>query len=506
MMKPAIPVPNDNRLYTAEQCRRLDQRTITDFGIDGFTLMEIAARGAASYIKNELGPHKTGYFVCGKGNNCGDALAVARYLSEFSQHSITVYLVFGDKDLSPDARKNLDLLRNLQDHGSDITFTDSLDLLPLVQADYIVDGIFGTGLNSDLRPPLPGIIETICEARRPVYAMDVPSGLNADTGRIHGHCIRADHTITFGLNKLGFYLGEGQKYTGEVSRIELPFPGYLRETAPVLINEKLKTYLPAASREARHKYESGVVHILAGSEGLTGAAIMAAKSAWKQGAGAVFLYTPKKLLSVFEITLPHIIKIPLGSSSDSRLTSAHTETILQHLENKKGVLIAGPGTGTSEETGKCLYNILSRYTGYAVIDADALSFWSSLKKISSGQKKKWLLTPHIGEAQKYLGLTFENDYDRLKKTSEFSARHKCSLLSKGHPTIFVSVSGEIYISGYNTRVFSRAGFGDVLSGTIGAKIGINNEITLSTVSALYAGISTYHQTDPAGPFGPEHLT
>jgi ADP-dependent NAD(P)H-hydrate dehydratase / NAD(P)H-hydrate epimerase len=231
--------------------------------------------------------------------------------------------------------------------------------------------------------------------------MDLPSGLNADTGLIHKAAIIADYTFTFGTNKIGFYLNDAKRYTGEIVYIPLPFPFYLDRGDTNLINRSLYDTFPAMKRDGKHKYDGGVVHIMAGSEGLTGAAIMAAKSAWKQGAGSVFLYAPKKLLPVYETMPP--------TSSKSGL--AVNKTVLQRnscrnnhqkIKNKKGVLLAGPGIGTNPETGRCLQSVLKNHPGPAILDADALAFWKQIKTIPAKQRNKWLLTPHIGEASGYL--------------------------------------------------------------------------------------------------------
>lgn len=500
-----LSIPESCRLYTAEKSRELDSHTINEFGIDGFTLMELAASGAAKYIGDKEGIKRSGLYVCGKGNNAGDALAVARYMVNTLRHSLTVCFLFGNDDLSADCGHNLSLLKKLKEKGADIRFSNEFDVAVQEPFDYIVDGIFGTGLNSDLLDPLPGIIERINSQSVPVYAMDIPSGLNADTGLAHSAAIQADFTFTFGTNKLGFYLNSAKKFTGEVVYIPLPFPSYLHSDKTILLNRLLYDTLPEIKREAKHKYDGGVVHILAGSVGLTGAAIMAAKSAWKQGAGAVFLYTPGKLMPVYEIALPNIIKVALGDDTDSHYKEKHADTIIKKIKNKKGFLVAGPGIGTNPQTGKCLQSVLSVHHGPVLLDADALAFWKTFKTISEKQKKNWLLTPHIGEASAYLKGNFSSDHERLKWAQSFTSENNCSMFLKGNPAIFSHVSEGTYITEYDTSIFSRAGFGDVLSGTIAAFSGIENNLTTGTLKALYQSYLKSKQATLKQPFGPEDL-
>ena len=506
-MTDSFPIPVECKLSTAEQSREMDSQTINEFGIDGFTLMELAATSAASHIKKLQGTGKSGLFICGKGNNAGDALAVARYLINDSQHKAAFCFVLGDDDLSPDAGKNLSLLQKLKEQGAEIAYIDSLMNLNEHKFDYIVDGIFGTGLNSDLRGDLPTLVKEINSFSLPVYSMDVPSGLHADTGQILKACIKADYTFTFGSNKIGLHWKNSREYTGEVVFCNLPFPNGYRNWDAVLINKNIEDSLPDIQRSARHKYDGGVVHIIAGSAGLTGAAIMSAKSAWKQGAGAVFLYTPKALLPIYESVLPNIIKVGVGEDSDSYFKQEHAEQISQSINNKKGVLLAGPGVGTNSETGESLLSVLKEHNGHTILDADALSFWNKLSssEISDEQKKKWLLTPHIGEASNYLGGKFTHDYERFEWVKKFVHQSKSSLLMKGNPTIASFINGNNFITGYDTSMFSRAGFGDVLSGALAANLAISKNPEPAAVSALYNGYKKFLKHKDEETFGPEHL-
>ncbi|MDZ7718623.1 MAG: NAD(P)H-hydrate epimerase [Balneolaceae bacterium] len=506
-MADKLNIPVDCKLSTAEQSREMDSKTINEFGIEGFTLMELAASSAAGHIRSLRGDEKKGLYICGKGNNAGDALAAARYLINDAQHSAMFFFVLGDDDLSPDAETNLSLLKKLKDFGADIEWIDSLEKIDERDFDYIVDGIFGTGLNSDLRGDLPDIVEKMNAFSKPIYSMDIPSGLHADSGEIMGGCVEADYTFTFGANKIGLHWKSARNYTGKVVFCNLPFPSNYRKWDAALINKKLTDSLPAIERMARHKYDGGVVHIMAGSEGLTGAAIMAAKSSWKQGAGAVFLYAPKALLPIYESTLPNIIKIGLGDHSDHYFRKDHANQIKENISNKEGVLLAGPGIGRNSETGDCLISVLKEQNRPVILDADGLSFWEKIESsdITPRQKKRWLLTPHIGEAKNYLGADFKNDFQRFTWTKEFTKQAQVSLLLKGNPSILSFENSASYITGYDTSMFSRAGFGDVLSGALAANLSICENPELAAVSALYNGYKNSQEPGSNKPFGPEHL-
>ena len=504
-MAETFHIPHQCKLYTAENSRIADRMTIDEFGIDGFTLMEIAAYSAAGHIiKNEKKLRK-GLIICGKGNNAGDALAVARYLINDAGHEIIIYPVFGTDDLSQDAEKNLKLLKTLEKNGASLKIIDDVEDLNLYSFDYCVDGIFGTGLNSSINKPLSDLFERLNSSELTVYSMDVPSGLNADTGEIHGTCLKAHKTFTFGTNKIGFHLSNAQAYCGDVVYIKLPFPNYVLHESAVLINSELYNNLPPNLHKPNHKYDGGVVHIVAGSEGLTGAAIMAAKSAWKQGAGAVFLYAPKKLLPVYEIALPQIIKIAVGSENDTFFKEDHLQTILSAIERKKGVLLIGPGIGTRPETRSLVQSLLLNFNDDVIIDADALAAWQEIKMLSDKQKKNWLLTPHQGESEKWLGNTSKNDAERFKWVVNFSKEQNCNLFLKGYPAFLAVTKSTPFITGYNTSIFNRAGFGDVLAGAISAKIAIDKSIQTGTIRALYETFSALSSSNSEKMTAPENL-
>lgn len=500
-------IPDSLKLVSAEQSREIDQRTIEEFGISGFTLMEIAATGAADRI-DQIVPHSSsGLYVAGKGNNGGDALAVARILSQRRNHSVTIYMAMGSGDLSDDAQKNLDLLQKCRQAGSDIQIVNSSEPLPdPARFDYLVDGLFGTGLSSDVRAPIDGIIERLNESGRTIFSMDIPSGLHGDNGKIMGGAVRADHTFVFGTMKTGLWFGEAATVRGDVQFVPLPFPKGLQNYRATLISEELEIYLSEIRRTARHKYENGVVHLVAGSRGMTGAAIMAAQAAWKHGAGAVFLYAPVDLLPLYEQTLPQVIKVPVGQSGHNFYREEHIESILSRMELKPGVLLAGPGVGRDEQTVRMVRKLLDSYSGAAVIDADGLAAITADNEPSADENRNRILTPHPGEAAKWLGLrSNDDDAQRMVNLEKISEQSGYTILSKGNPTMLCSPDSGLYLTGYDTSPFSRAGFGDVLAGTISAYYGITGIKELSIISALLNGYRSQINHTSGTPFGPEHL-
>jgi len=480
------PVNRFLRLATREQSRDLDRYTIEEFGIDSITLMEIAGKKAAGVIHEKTVSGSSGIFVCGKGNNTGDALVAARYLSENAGHSVTLLLTAGSDNFSEDAQKNFGLLKKLSQHGSDITFRADSDAIDWQAFDYAVDGLIGTGLTSELRQPMAGVVDKLNSTGLLTFSMDIPTGLNCDTGEILGTCVQADHTITFGTNKVGFYLADGPSVTGDITLAELPFPEYLREHKAVLIHPSLRDEFDNKKLSYSHKYDKGTVHIIAGSEGMTGAAIMAAGSAWNAGAGAVILYAPKGLLPVYEQVLPEIIKVPLGETKDIHFKTEHAEIISKKIADKPGVILIGPGLGLNDDTQSCVLKLLETVDQPVILDADGLSKWKACSHLDTS---KWLLTPHPGELQKYFDISISSASDRLIEIEKISQNQNVRILSKGYPTILSTPGSGTYVTSYDTRIFARAGFGDVLAGTIAGKMAVSKKTDQAITDALITNFS-----------------
>lgn len=466
----------------------MDERTISEFGIDGFTLMEIAGTRAADFIMSEIPTGSHGLFFCGKGNNGGDALVIARLLSQ-QDYKITVCFLSGTGNLSLDADKNFKLIQKL---GAEIEILNWDDFTPK-KYDFVVDGMLGTGLNSKVRAPYLDAIEFINKQKAPVFSLDVPTGLNADTGQIMGSAIQADYTLSFGALKIGFYLNEGFDTTGEVILCELSFPNKYKNPAAYLIEEKWVNAISPYKKKKNHKYDGGVLYVIAGSEGLTGAAVLAAKSAWSTGLGAVILITPKGLLNVYEKQLIQIIKKPVGDLHDFNFKESHLDEVLEVLKEKPGKLLIGPGIGRHEETIQFTQKLLSTFEGDSLIDADALFAISKWKNWAKPDSSNWIMTPHPGELKNLLNKDVSSGHERLKAVEEFAKQHGITILSKGMPSIVGTETGVPYLTGYDTRVFSRAGFGDVLAGKTGAYWLKYSSAELACFHALLSGFNKSKQ-------------
>lgn len=485
MVTSSLTAPYEYFLLDADLSQQVDRRTIDEMQIDGFTLMEIAGSSAAKKLLQDDSSLSHGVYLCGKGNNGGDALVIARYLI---QHEISATIVFlsGSDDLSPDADRNLELLQRF-DTQDQVTIFDSWDSFEAPKNfDFIVDGMLGTGLNSEVRSDYAHAVEWANQHEQPVFAIDIPTGLHADSGHILGCAVNATRTFAFGSRKQGFYLNNGPECTGKVNYCELPFPNKFKETCNTFLLDEDWISAPSPA-PGRHKYDSGVLYIIAGSEGLTGAAIMAAQSAWAEGLGAVILVCPRALLPAYEQQLPSIIKKPVGTRNDYFFKAEHSEQVLAIIREKEGTVLLGPGLGREEATVAFVEQFVAQNQRDTLIDADGLWALSQLSEWQKPEQSNWILTPHPGELQRLTGSDCSDDNERLELVRKIAGNKKVTILSKGMPGILGTPSGKCFLTNYNTRYFSRAGCGDVLAGKVGAYLGLGYAPDHSCALALLNG-------------------
>lgn len=484
MVKETLDAPYSHYLFDSGLSQKMDRRTIQEMEIDGFTLMEVAGSSAAKILLQQK-KLTHGIYLCGKGNNAGDALVVARYLIQNDINSTIVFLS-GSDDLSPDTQKNLELLRKFNSNDK-LTILEGWEQFnPPEEFDFIIDGMLGTGLSSDVRGDYIKAIEWANKQSQPVFAMDIPTGLHADSGKIMGTAIKAHTTFTFGGRKLGLYLGNGPEKAGSIHYCELPFPNQFKgDCNNYLLDESwIQVDSPTPGQ---HKYNSGVLYIIAGSEGLTGAAIMAAQSAWAEGLGAVILICPKGILPTYEQALPSIIKKPVGSRNDFFFKKDHSNQVVEILSEKEGALLLGPGLGREQSTVNFVQEVLSQTTSPTVIDADGLWCLAQLDELPKHEQSEWILTPHPGELN---GLTQNNELQkesRLNTIKKYAQAAGVTLLAKGMPAIVGTPTGKCYLTNYDTKYFSRAGSGDVLAGKVSARLALDYSPDASCAHGLLKG-------------------
>jgi NAD(P)H-hydrate epimerase len=465
------------KAVTAEQMQELDRKAIETYRIPGIVLMENAGRGATEAIFNAFPDIRkmNVAIIAGKGNNGGDGFVIARYLLNKGV-SVKVFLLAGPKAPRGDAEINLQIFTRMK--GEIISVPSSKDFQKmkkdLEKFDLLIDSIFGTGLDAEVRGYYREVINHLNTLQKPIVAIDIPSGVDANTGKPLGTAIRASLTITFGLPKVGLLISPGLDYVGELKVIGIGFPKSLIEEEKIqthlLEGDEIRGWLSIPRHGDTHKGDYGHLLVLAGSVGKTGAAAMTCEAALRMGAGLVTLGIPKSLNSIMAVKLTEAMTQPLPETPQQTLSLHGFNTILRLCENKKAVII-GPGIGTVKETQSLILKLVKTLDLPIVIDADGLTALATQPKILPTTNRSLVLTPHPGEmATLTRSSVKEIQEDRIGVSKNFSKSHHVHLVLKGQRTLIATPQGEVFINPTGNPGMASGGTGDVLTGMIGGLI------------------------------------
>ena len=448
-------------LYTAAEMRALDSWAIHDEGVPSLDLMERAGAGVVRAV-TALAPDRPVRIVCGKGNNGGDGLVVARLLGDAGLEAEALLLA-DPGELSADARANFDRL------AAGWRRIDGADLPgALVGSDVVVDAMLGTGFEGAPRAPLDAAIEAVNQAGATVVAVDVPSGVNASTGEVQGACVHADVTVTFHAAKAGLWIDPGKTHAGRVDAVEIGIPP-LRYGAPPpqaagLIRPDASGAL-AGRGPGSTKFSSGSVLVVGGSTGLTGAVCLACEGAMRAGAGWIRAAVPESLNAIFEVKLTEVMSVPLPDAGGA-LVSAAQDAILEAVQRADTVVL-GPGMGRAPESFALAVGLIERIERPLLIDADGLNALAEAGLERAAKRgAPTVMTPHAGELGRLLGRpSSEIAAHRLASAREAAERSGAVTVLKGDDTI-VAQPGEapVGISRGGAGALATAGTGDVLSG------------------------------------------
>jgi ADP-dependent NAD(P)H-hydrate dehydratase / NAD(P)H-hydrate epimerase len=458
-------------LSTAQQMKNLDQQTIQEFGLPGLVLMENAARGAVQVIVSQYPQARSIAVFCGKGNNGGDGMAVARYCHSLGL-KVTIYLTGPKTGLKGDAAVQGLLADTLQ--VPLVELNEETDLSALKQeispSDLLIDALLGTGIEKEVQGLFRNLIELINELPIPVVAVDIPSGLSSDSGRPLGLCIQADLTVTFGLPKIGQILFPGCGFVGRLFVVDIGLPPTFwpapEDRAELLEAGLLAPWLQKRDPEG-HKGSYGHGLVLAGSKGKTGAAALTCLGALRAGAGLVTLGIPESLNPVMEIKLTEAMTEPLPEGEPGHLGRKALDRILALLEGKKGLAI-GPGLSTSNGTKALVRSLLKKpFTIPMVIDADGLNILAESPEIFPALSGRTIITPHPGEMSRLTGQPIkEIQANRIQTARAFSRKYGLVVVLKGARTIIADPQGPVFLNPVAHAVLASGGTGDILTGLI----------------------------------------
>ncbi len=478
------------RAATAAQMREIDRIAINDYGIPGVVLMENAGVSVVRMLelKWESLTERKFCILAGKGNNGGDGYVIARHLSNQGA-KVKVFLLGEKTDVSGDAQINLDIIDKMGIDTIEISSERDWDKVRVAVtfSDCLIDALLGTGFRGDVSGDMARLIDIINAAGKPVVAVDIPSGVEADTGRVCGKAVQASYTVTFGLPKPGLILYPGAEYTGELTVADIGIPTAVIAGQDIKQNiimaDAVRAIIPRRS-PAAHKGMSGRVLVVAGSRGLSGAAAMAAEGALRAGAGLVTLAAPGSLQDVLAMKLTEVMTKPLAEIEAGSISREAVSDIIR-LSAGNDVLAIGPGVGREEETAVAVREIITTAECPIVIDADALNALAGNTKLLNECAALPVLTPHPGEMARLTGLSTESvNADRIAITRQAAAEWGSIVVIKGASTVVAFPDGEVYINTTGNAGMATGGTGDVLTGIIAGLIAQG----LSSHDAAVAGV------------------
>ncbi len=465
------------KILTTYQIREADAYTIKNEPVSSVDLMERAARAIAGWFTDNFSFEIKLRIVAGPGNNGGDGLALGRLLTEKGFRP-RIYLLTSGTGYSSDTSINLERLRAMNIDPHVIASAD--DFPKAGPDDIIVDALFGTGLNRPLTGVAAELINHLNNSGAKIVAVDIPSGLFGDDNRNNQgkSVIKAWHTLSFQFPKLAFMFAENDKYTGkwEVLPIGLhrEFTDGLDTPWHFTDRDLAGPMLKKRSRFA-HKGNFGHCLLISGSYGKMGAAVLAASSCLRSGAGLVTVHVPVKGCETVQTSIPEA----MVSIDESDICFTSVPDLDQY-----DAIAAGPATGTSTPSKKAIYNLLSEVRVPLVLDADALNIISMNREWIALIPKNSIITPHPGEFDRLSG-QHKNSHDRLISQMEMAKQHKIVIVLKGACTSVVTPEGYCYFNGSGNPGMATAGSGDVLTGILLSLLGQGYEPSEAAIAGTY---------------------
>ncbi len=499
------------KLTTAAQMREMDRRTMEEYGVPGLVLMENAALRVVDIVAERFGPLKGKRIavVCGKGNNGGDGLAIARHLATRFGAKISIHLTAEPSEYEGDAAESYKMAAAF-----------GLDIRPVFPdlyrgIDLVVDALLGTGIHGGVEGDLAEIISAMNGEHRPIIAVDVPSGLDADTGEVGGACVRAALTVTFALPKIGLMVYPGAEYVGELVVADIGMPRQVMAADAVLVSateaSDVARWLPVRiNGRDSNKGKFGHVSVFAGSAGFAGAPALSAEAAARTGAGLVTLAVPSGIQPALMARVsPVVMTQGLAETAGGTFSKAALDAALK-LAGKGTAAAIGPGLGGGEDsdTRAFVREFVSRCPVPLVIDADALNCLAQERDRGASAVKSrtaaTILTPHPGEMGRLLGTgTQAVQEDRRAAVEQAAHSYGCVVLLKGARTLIASPDGRIGVNVTSNPGMATGGAGDVLTGLAAALLGSDLPAWEAACAAAYlhglAGdLAAAKQGSPAG--------
>ncbi len=464
-------------ILTGEQMRRIDRRAIEEIGIPGLQLMEAAGSGVAERLLADFpsAAARGVVILCGKGSNGGDGLVAGRRLSEAGV-ACRIFLLARGEQLVGDAAINLRAAREAGLAVEEIPEESAWGELRalLLRRPIVVDALLGTGVRGGARGAVAQLIHLLNGSGASVVAIDLPSGVDADSVAREGPAVRAERTYTLCRPKVALLFPPAAEYAGAWCVIPIGIPDEVVRTEPTAL-EWLDAAAAAALLPVRpvtaHKGDLGHLLAVAGSRGKSGAAVLLARGALRCGVGLVTVATGESVEERIGVQQAEMMTAGLPETREGALSAAAAPAVLS-LAAARDALAIGPGLGVAEGTKEVVRQIVRQSTVPGVLDADALNAWAPLARdlspLGPGSSLR-VLTPHPGEAARLLGLTSAQvQADRLAAVRELARITGAVVVLKGHRTLVCRADGRTAVNASGNAGMATGGTGDVLTGAVGA--------------------------------------
>ncbi len=463
------------KLSTVAQMRSFDVMAIQDFSIPEIVLMENAGVAAVQVLKSHVSlTGKRILVVCGPGNNGGDGLVVARQLASYHA-DVSVLFLNPPETYRGVSRENFDMICKIG-----IPFwTASNDieqaLTRLRESDLIVDAIFGTGLSREPENSYAQFIAAINASNKPVLSLDIPSGVNGDTGSVPGEAIQATWTVTFGLPKIGNLLFPGYRYVGKLFVSSISFPKQITSHQDLFCEINLPPPCPKRN-ETGHKGTFGQALFIAGAASYYGAPYLSAYAFLKSGGGYSRLAAPLSVIKQIAAKSSELVFLPQKETTNGSLSLENLDA-LSEIANHQDFVVLGPGVSLESETQELIRKLFLTIEKPVLLDGDGITALSSEMGLLDKRKAPTILTPHIGEMARVLHLAAKDLPDNLPQlVRDFCRRWNVTLVLKGAHSIIGKSDGNLFVNMSGNSGMATAGSGDVLTGVIAAMYGLGMKL------------------------------
>jgi len=471
------------KIVTVSQASEMDKIAIEDYSIPEAILMENAAAAACKVIKDKYTIEDNNFIIlCGTGNNGGDGLALARLL--YSEGGAPLVLLHGDESrLFGTARENYKILQNFP---IEILAQFSLETLSreLEETDIIIDALLGTGLSREITGSLKEIVNVVNSSAKPIFSLDIPTGINGNTGQVMGAALKAQATAVFGALKPGNLLYPGFSFNGELYLSRISFPPEIYDSDS--FQTKLDDCPPLPPRDdGGYKKTFGDILTISGASTYYGAPVFAASAVLKSGGGYSRLAAPQSMIPVLAAKFPEAVFIPMDETDHFSIALSNFTQLTEEAERSDAVII-GPGLSLNHETAQLICEFVQSCKKCVIIDGDGLSAIAGKPELVSHRQTPAILTPHLGEMSRLSAYSVaEINKNPISILRDCSEKYNSIIVLKGAHSLIGLPDGSVFINTSGNSGLGTAGSGDILTGIIAAFYGLGLGVTESVRCGVF---------------------